>query len=82
MGDDRFCYDGCAKMDPGLFSDQAAFVFIPFQEEYTLRAVFVGEYDQDYWDPFGEETILPCDPRSSLFQHASSSLQRLAANAA
>ena len=47
----EFCYDGCAKMDPGLFSDQAAFVFIPYQEEYTLRTVFVGEYDQDLLGP-------------------------------
>ena len=62
----EFCYDGCAKMDPGLFSDQAAFVFIPYQEAYILRTVFVGEYDQAYWDPFSDETILPCDPKAIL----------------
>ncbi len=62
----EFCYDGCAKMDPGLFSDLAAFVFIPYQEAYILRTVFLGEYDQEYWDPFGDETILPCDPTAIL----------------
>jgi hypothetical protein len=62
----EFCYDGCAKMDPGLFSEKAAFVFISYQEAYILRTIFLSDYDQAYSDPFGDETILPCDPKAIL----------------
>lgn len=62
----EFCYGGCRPIEPPLKSDQTAFVFKNGKQGYYLAHMFIGKYDQAYWDPFGDETILPCDPKAIL----------------
>ncbi len=58
----EFCYVDCWRVDPPITSDQAAFMISPMDGIYTIILILVGDYDPSYWDPLGDQTILPCDP--------------------